>query len=712
MQPSESPSGSPALRPLTSQLTGIHAVMILPEWATDIGRRYDADAFVRDCADTTTGILEYFIKGPQGYPMLPLGDRPCPKDWATPTRTAAAKAGLKFIAYYNIGMDNWIADRHPQWRCVKPDGQPNLRDNPFYWLCLNSPWRDRIFSELAEIVQKLKPDGVFLDMAGMPNAYGSGQMDPAEACHCTHCLSAYRAKYQCEMPGQTDDPQLREQVFRFGHEGRTNLLRDAYILLKRLGPDMIIGSNGSGYYDGQIGTPDDVNAFTTYHSSEGKEPRFQSYKAKLMWSLAKPYQMHTYGTFLTMENGSAIGTWVDWNLLPADYLEVSTAMVTAHAGRLVAGVNLPADGTFFPGQLGMMKPAFAAARAREPWLAGLRSVPNIAVVYDARAERVLRALRQSNAHPIQEEARGLHDALLDGNHHFDVVNAADLRIEGHRALVFADAAGADEAVLPALRQFVADGGLLVATHETSLRDAAGKLRENFAWAELLGVRYNGRSPYSDANWAWLNDDLRGALPPYPVLFTTEVLDVTCTTATMLAERVHPERPRTHETYLCAASYNHFKHFTGKPLITLNRIGRGAVIYVAAPLGRQILARGDTNLKTLVGNIVRRFATDLAIKVQAPPGIMVVFGRRSDGPNGPALHTISLVNRYSGAILNSPDQVRPRVGPVSLRVPLHVLPQAPQKVEGIDTRELTWKIAGGELQIEVANIGHHAVIAIC
>ena len=421
--------------------------------------------------------------------------------------------------------------------------------------------------------------------------------------------------------------------------------------------------------------------------------------------------MHTYGTFLTMENGSALGTWVDWNLLPADYLEVSAAMVTAHAGRLVAGVNLPADGTFFEGQLGMMKSAFAAAREREPWLGGLRSVPNIAIVYDARAERALRALRQSNEHPIQEEARGLHDALLDGNHHFDVVNAADLRLEGHRALVFADASGADEAALPALRRFVADGGLLVATHETSLRDTAGSLRRDFAWAELLGVRYEGRSPFADVNWAWLNDELRGALPPYPVLFTTEVLDVTCTTAMMLAERVHPEAARTPAAYLCAATYNHFKHFTGRPLITLNRIGRGAVIYVAAPLGRQILARGDTNLKALIGNIVRRFATDLSIKAQAPPGIMVVFGRRHAGPNGPAMHTISLVNRYSGAILNSPDQVRPRVGPISLRVPLHVLPKPPHSVDGIDTSGLAWKIAGAELQIEVADIGHHAVIAI-
>lgn len=704
---------NPSDRPLTSQLTGIHAVMILPEWAADPGRHYDPAAFVRDCAATTSGIVEFFIKGPQGYPTLPLGDRPCPVDWATPTRAEAAKTGLKFIAYYNVGMDNWIADRHPEWRSVKPDGQPNLRDEPFYWLCLNSPWRDRILNELEEIVQRLNPDGVFLDMAGMSNAYGSGQMDPAEACHCPHCRAAFRTQYHCEMPAATDDPRLRETVFAFGHESRTHFLRDAYTRLRRTGgPDLIIGSNGSGYYDGQIGTPDDVNAFTTYHSSEGKEPRFQSYKAKLMWSLGKPYQMHTYGTFLTMENGSAIGTWVDWNLLPANYLEVSTAMVTAHAGRLVAGVNLPADGTYFAGQLGMMRPAFAACREREPWLGGLRSVPNIAVVYDGPAERALRAQRQTNDHPIQEEARGLHDALLDGGYHFDVVNAADLKPDGHRVLVFANAAGADASQVPALRQFVSDGGLLIATHETSLRDPDGNLRDDFAWAELLGVHYAGRGPFTDVNWAALHEEVRGALPPYPVLFNTEVLDVTCTTATLLAERVHPEKARTRETYLCGATYNHPKDFTSRPVVTLNRIGRGAVVYVAAPLGRQILQRGDSNLKALVGNIVRHFATHLAVTMQAPPGIMVVFGRREAGPHGPAVNTLSLVNRYSGTILASPDQPRPQVGPIKLQVALGAWPQGPRHLECIGASGLTWRVADATLHIEIASIGHHAVVAIC
>jgi hypothetical protein len=708
------PTASPAAADpadLATQLTGVHAVIILPEWSADIGQHYDAARLISDLAAAPTQVVEFCIKPALGYALYPLSDRPCPKDWATETRRLAAKAGQRFIAYYNVGLDNWMARQHPDWTSRDADGRPWLFDNTFSWLCVRSPWRDRILSEIEEMVQGLKPDGVFLDIAGMPNAYGPGHMDPARACFCPHCQAAFRAEHGRDLPRQTDDAAWREKVFRFGHDGRVALLHDVYALLRRLNPSLIIGSNGSGYYDGLIATPATLNAFATYYSSEAKSPHYQSYKAKLMWSLDKPYQMHTYGSYQTMQPGNAIGTWVDWNLIPARYMEISAAMVSAHAGRLVIGTNLTPDGTLFAGQVEAMRPALAAVRAREPWLAGLHSVPNIALVYDAASEHVLRVQNQSDDLGIQTETRGLHDALFDGSFHFDVVNAADLKTAGHRALIFGDAACADASQAPALREFVADGGLLVVTHETSLRDQQGRERTDFAWAGLLGVRYAGRSPFNEANYGLLNDELRGPLLNYPILLTCGALHVACTTAEPLAELLYPEAQRTAETFLWETAYNPFKQRTGRPLITLNRIGRGAVVYIAAPLGRQIGARNDSNLKAVLTRILRHYANDPAITVKAPAGIAVVFGRREAGTLGPALHTVSLVNTYASLVLNSPDDVIPQVGPVSLRIPLHVLPQPPQSVGSIDAHGLTWKIADGELQIELAHIGLHAVIAI-
>jgi len=91
---------------------------------------------------------------------------------------------------------------------------------------------------------------------------------------------------------------------------------------------------------------------------------------------------------------------------------------------------------------------------------------------------------------------------------------------------------------------------------------------------------------------------------------------------------------------------------------------------------------------------------------------VVFGRRENGPLGPALHVVSLINTYASLVLNSPDDPIPQVGPISVRIPLSELGHVPLSVDSIDTTGLTWKIDDNTLHLEMTSIGHHAVIAIC
>ena len=104
-------AGETAPTPLDARLTGVHAVIILPEWSADIGRHYDAATLIGELAAAPTQVVEFCIKPALGHPLFPLGDRPCPKDWATETRRLAAEAGQRFVAYYNIGLDNRIGGK-------------------------------------------------------------------------------------------------------------------------------------------------------------------------------------------------------------------------------------------------------------------------------------------------------------------------------------------------------------------------------------------------------------------------------------------------------------------------------------------------------------------------------------------------------------------------------------------------------------------------
>jgi hypothetical protein len=690
-------------------LTAIHTMLDMPEWSPDNGRHWDPEKYIRLAKRAQVGFIELKTKNAMGHAMFPFKGRPCPKDWTTRTRALAKEAGIRFIAYYNVGLDNWMARQHPEWACVDANGRKEMFA-AFNWMCIRSPWRDVVLNELGQVEEAIRPDGVWFDLLGTPNAYGLGSFDPARACFCPYCREAYKQAFGEEQPAGSSDPEIRLRVNRFGNAARVAMLRDACNLVRSIDPKVWLGYNHAGPDDDMLATPKDVQDLITFHSAEAKQHRPISLAAKAMWALGKPYQVHSWGGFNRMEPGAARGTWSAWNVLPPSYLKVSAAIATAHGGRISVGVNPNPDGTVYEGEFQNLAQTFAEVRKREPWLAGLESVPNIAVVYDWRSELDLLPLPGGGSMPIRQEAMGLHDALLDAGMHFDVINADRLAPERYRAILLGDALCPSAELGPALERFVAAGGLLIATHETSLRDRKGKRLEEFAWADLLGVRFTGVSPYQEANFGWLGEELRADAPAYPVLFRTPVLEIACTSAKPLAELVYPAAHRTPEVFTDGETpYTHFQRFTGKPLMAANRVGKGWVVYIAAPIGREISARGDPWLKRIISCVVKEYATGLAVEVEAPPGIQAVFGRRAKG--GSPLHVLSLVNHYGGLNPGTGPYALPNVGPVHVRIPTSGISPKPKSVRALGAEGVDWKFTAEALAIRIASVGHHAVLAI-
>ena len=659
---------------------------------------------MRLCQDAGVEVVEFYSKNALGHAMFPFRGRPCPRDWVSETRRLAADARLPFIIYYNIGLDNWIAARHPEWACVDASGKPRYFADTFNWLCIRSPWRDMVLDELRQIQQAVQPDGFWFDLTGAPNSYG-GSLNPELACYCRYCRAAFRNRYGHDLTAVPADPKQRLQVYELAESARVAMLADAMAQCRAANPEVGLSYNHAGDFWEQMVEDEAfprVRGQVTLGSLEAKAHEAISLRAKLLWNQRKPYQLHSYGAFQRMQPGSASGTWVDWNLIPSTYLAVSAAITTAHAGRFTVGVNLVPDGTLYASEFENIRHTFQPVREREAWLAGLESVPNIGIIYDPRAE--LAGRRATPAAGMTPETTGLHNALHDAGLHFDVVRPGEFRPSDYRVLLIGGAVCPRPGFEADLRAFVQAGGLLMVTGETSLRDEAGVRRRDFAWGELLGVKFNRESPFREANYGWVHPELREAMLDYPILFTCPVLEIECTTARPLAELGYPEAHRTASTFLWETKYNQFKSSTGKPLVTVNPIGQGKVVYVAAPIGEQIASRADVWLKRLLVNAVRKYATGLVPDMIVPAGVQVVYGRR------PGAHVLSLVNLYAGAD-PAPGRPVPRVGPMQARIPVTSLGTAPVSVEGIDIHGLKWQVRAETLEISAESIGLHGVVAI-
>ena len=697
-------SSQPAPARPPGGLAAIHTVIITPEWSSGIGTKYDPQEFVRLCRNAGIEVVEFYSKNALGHSMFPFRGRPCPRDWVSETRKLAAEAGLPFIVYYNIGLDNWVAEKHPEWACVDAGGRPLYFARTFNWVCIRSPWRDMVLDELRQIQTAVRPDGFWFDLTGAPNSYG-GSLDPALACHCKYCRSAFHDRFGADLGALRDDSDQRLNLYRLAESARLEMLADAMKACRSLDPKVGLSYNHAGDFWERMVDDErfpEVRGRVTLDSLEAKAHEAISLRAKLLWSQGKPYQLHSYGTFQRMQPGAAIGTWVDWNLIPSEYLAVSAAVTTAHAGRFTVGVDLVPDGTLFPSEFENLRRTFQGVRERERWLAGLERVPNVAILYDAHAE--LAARRAIPAWSTIQETTGLHDALHEASLHFDVVRPGNFRASDYRALLIGNAVCPDADLEKSLREYVRGGGLLIATSETSLRDRRGARRPDFAWADLLGVVYRRDSPYQEVNYATVREELRDAMLAYPILFTCPVLEVECTTARPLAELVYLETHRTRQTSLWETQYNHFKGSTGKPLITVNRFCQGTVVYIAARIGEQIASRGDVWLKRLVVNAVRKYAGGLVPDVTAPAGVQVVYGRK------PGAHVLSLVNLYAGTV-TAPGTPVPRVGPVAVRIPVQSLGGSPRSVQVIDVTGMKWRVQAETLEITAESVGLHGVVMI-
>jgi hypothetical protein len=259
-------------------------------------------------------------------------------------------------------------------------------------------------------------------------------------------------------------------------------------------------------------------------------------------------------------------------------------------------------------------------------------------------------------------ANGLLDALKEAHIPFDYVH--EYRgLEGVSTLVLQGSARLSEAYCEAVRSFVRRGGTLVAEGHATLLDEDGSRREDFALADVLGVRFGGYAGAWDANYLQLDaPTLRAGIPDYPLLVTGQGLRVESDGADVLARLIPPIGGEQTINRHVAALYNPPGPVSHDPAITIHAYGEGRAVYLSQGLGAHIRARRDVDAwtKRLVANVMD-LAASRPLRNSAPPRVGLVLNRASHG--GLWLH---LLNHYGAAPeLGSGKEAAPEIAPITV-----------------------------------------------
>jgi hypothetical protein len=591
---------------------------------------------------------------------------------------------------------------HPEWIAVGEDGQPRRHwASPEMWVtCALGPYNfDFMTAVTREIVARYRPDGVFVN-----------RWDGSGTCYCAHCERSFRAATGLALPRGTQPPEPARRAYRRWREERLfELWRVWEHAIRAVNPDACLVPNTGG------GAAAALNMDLTGTLAPMLVADRQARRGLMApWAIgmnAKEYRA-------VMGRKPVVGLfsvgveepyrWKD-SVQSADEVRLWVADLVANGMRpwfsKFAGVLHDRR------WLAPVEELFVWCREAEPYLRNEQPLARVGLVYSQRSAWTCDPARVRER--VEEPALGWYQALVESRVPFEMVHDARLgpeQLAPFRTLVLPNVEALSDRQCAQLTAFVRGGGGLVATWETSLRDASGRERDDFGLADLFGVSYAGRRPGPARN-AYLRLEhesagahplLRGLEDAPRVIHGVWQLDVT-------PRRVFPSPPVTlvpsypdlpmEKVYVREERHD-------LPQLFAHEAGRGRVVYFPFDLDRtfwEVLS--PDHLKLLHNAVAWASNEEPPVSVSGPGVLDVTVWRQKDSL------TVHLVNLTNPMMMKGPLRELVPVGEQRVRVRLPA---------GATARKLSLLVAAqpaefvqkdGWLETRVPRIGVHEVVAI-
>jgi hypothetical protein len=468
-----------------------------PRKAVDIATALNSDSLRYPAAS-------YFGYFPtkSGYPVHPE----LKGDPMRETLDLCRKAGLKTIAYVPLNhpfMDSTSKDpRYPEWYKHAADGSPMITEHygfaKYFEGCLNSPVRDVIRSLVREVLTEYPVDVMYFDgpYQGMQNA--------KEFCHCKYCEAAYQKRFGKPVPRQTEklsksdeiqyhDWMANDVVIAFLREIRETirttrdvptLFNDTSLLSKREWRNRAIPVADGFMFEAAETAEDKLFNLQLGHST-----------GKTIWTYVGT---HTQYNREHMKSDRTRG----WFSYPVESQELLLDGATALAGS--AGIVYWGLSRFFyqpepplayeSGRY--VKEIFDTAAKHRNLLAAARPQPIAGVIVGDQTIDWFTG-KHHNSKGYDNYYHGAWQVMKDLGYDSEPFLDWMMRPEllARYKLVYApNAACLSDAQCAMLKDYVANGGTLIATHLTSVADEYGRMRPNFGLADLTGASFISNDP--------------------------------------------------------------------------------------------------------------------------------------------------------------------------------------------------------------------------
>ena len=534
--------------------------------------------------------------------------------------------GIIALSYYPIIYTKPLLLLHPEWQMRFLDDGRSEPEN-LGWFCFNSPYRDWLPAYLIEFMDNLDLDGFYFDDTN----YGTHEDRPwSPSCCCSYCEELFRTETGLEIPRKVDfDSMTFRRFVNWRYEKMIDFMHHLFAAVHEKYPDAIMDLNSyvrpqtdwsdghpiSSYRLEEVGGHFFVETFRSL-----REPGFVG---KVLRSTGTPFSIFRNVT----QSLKGFGI--------APQAEVYSAAVCCFASVANGGTQCGAplgDVTRF--RKNTIKQLFTELKKRVAYIEG-DTVKDVALHYsqmnrDFKPSEIPKNTGKVHFHQLgQPDMYGVYEMLNRAHVVLDIALDEHLtkeRLSQYRVLFLANSVCLADAHCDAIRNFVDQGGTLVATHQTSLLDEWGQERGHFALGDVMGVEYQGVTSDGEAHPIIYipHDDRLTARVGEILCFYGQDSEVTAAKHTdILCTRSTIKEPKALNTFSTDTEHN-----SGQPAITLNSFGKGQAIYVAGDVGGAYMNSPYPPLRRLTAELVGHSQSPLV--VEAPEQIEMTAALRASG----------------------------------------------------------------------------------
>ncbi|MCC7319514.1 MAG: beta-galactosidase trimerization domain-containing protein [Rubellimicrobium sp.] len=650
-----------------------------------IGSRFDAKAFGAAFRNAHVDSVTVFSKCHHGYSYHPteVGEMHPGLDFdlLRAQIDALHAVGINAPIYSTATWDELAATNHPEWRTVSPEGgSPRYLTEPngagWAFLDYSTPYVDYLCAQVDEIMTRYPDgDGIFMDICFQLPSVSTSAQKRMDRLGLDWTSETDRHRFSTLMVEEFFD-RIDSTVHK--HNPNTPLFFNSGHIRR-----------GERAHYLRHYTHFEVESLPTAGWGYDHFPLTARYVEKLglpVLGMTGKFHFH-WGEVGGYKKPEA--------------LIYECGAILAHGARCSIGDHLHPTGAIDESTMRVIAPAYAWVEQREPWCVGSENRADIAFMSAEAAANVglVGIPGQANGRFNGPDHGGIR-VLLEGQFTHDVVDRQS-DLTGYRLLILPDVIEVDDALQARIEAFVAQGGRVLLTGASGLRD--GRMVFD------LGATWEGRSPMKGGDYLLPVPGLQaeGVSDPLFMYFPSERIRVTDGTSLGAVHEPYFDRtPRHFSGHVNAPS-------RPEPSDWAAGVTKGGYTWLAHPIFTCYHQAGAVAMLEIAENVIRQaMGTSRRITTTLPRAGRVTL-RHQPAHNRDIVHLLHATPALRGNLRGANVQpiqdlitltdITVGMEPAGPVAAVRMVPEGTAITHGMDDGRLTFTVPRlrGHQMIEVA-----------